>query len=145
MSFHGPLNAVCAVLVLLGAPACAVTCSVSTSGPVFGAYDPFSLTALDSAGDIAVTCSASVPYTVALGTGVGSYPSRQMSAAGHLLLYNLYTDASRVTVWGDGSAGSAVVSGNLASAHHPVYGQVPARQNVPVGAYGDGVTITVVY
>lgn len=49
------------------------------------------------------------------------------------------------SVWGDGSGGTATVSGALAlpgAIDHTVYGRLPARQNVGAGAYTDTLTVT---
>ena len=59
---------------------------------------------------IDVNCSNGAPYTLALdvGTGGGGFGGRTMAkvagppAAG-TLTYNLYRDAARNEVWGDGS------------------------------------------
>jgi spore coat protein U-like protein len=61
------------------------------------------------------------------------------------LSYNLYTDASRVTVWGDGSAGTATLNGDAEEATYTLYGRVPARQNVHTGEYTDTLIATVTY
>jgi spore coat protein U-like protein len=135
-------------------PAMAAGCSVSTSGIAFGSYNPLLAAALDSAGDLAVSCSAPTAYSLALGTGTGtgtgSHAGRQLSGGrGVGLVYDLFLDASRSTVWGDGSSASAVVSGVApeggAVARHTVYGRIPARQNLPAGIYSDSVSILVSY
>lgn len=143
------LNRLCRALAglagLLALPAMAANCGVSTAGLAFGAYDPFAGLALDSAGSITVSCDAAVPYTVALSSGGGRFLNRQMSGAGTVLYYNLYVDVSRLSVWGDGSSSTSLVSGTGPTGQSTVYGRVPAGQNVPVGLYSDNVTITVTY
>jgi spore coat protein U-like protein len=131
-------------------PALAAGCSVSTSGIAFGSYNPLQAAALDSAGDLAVSCSAPTAYGLALGTGTGSHAARQLSGSrGVGLVYELFLDASRSTAWGDGSSASAVVSGVSPDGgvvvHHTVYGRIPARQNLPAGIYSDSVSILVSY
>lgn len=145
VSARGSIRAwlLCGLLAVMAAPALAVTCSVSTAGLAFGSYDPFGVAPLDSAGNIAVSCDAVTPYTISLSTGAGTYANRRMSSAGNVLNYNLYTDLNRITVWGDGSAGTSTVAGNASSANHTVYGRIPAGQNTArVGSYADSVTIT---
>ncbi|QHI98831.1 fimbrial major subunit CsuA/B family protein [Xylophilus rhododendri] len=134
-----------AMALLPPAGALAASCSVSSSGLSFGPYDPFAPGALDGAGDIAVQCDADTAYSIALGPGSGSYAARQMPGAGTALAYNLFVAASRLAVWGDGSAGTSLVSGSVAGAHYTVYGRIPAAQNVPAGAYADQLVITVSY
>jgi spore coat protein U-like protein len=68
-----------------------------------------------------------------------------MSTGSDQLNYNLFVDASRVVVWGDGSGGSSTVALTAAAADIPVYGRVPGGQNVPAGSYIDTIVVTVTY
>jgi spore coat protein U-like protein len=120
------------------------SCSVSDTAVIFGTYDPTSSTPLDSTGSVAVTCSASsASYTIALSAGQGSFASRELSSGAHLLAYNLYTDALRSMVWGDGSGATSTASGSGTSQSFNVYGRVPALQNAYVGSYADTIVVTV--
>jgi spore coat protein U domain-containing protein, fimbrial subunit CupE1/2/3/6 len=124
------------------------TCTVGVVGVMFGNYDPFSNVAQDSAGNVSVTCDAATLYTITLSPGSGTYASRTMSGPGIPLNYNLFTDPTRVLVWGDGTVGAVAVPGTstgLATTNHAVYGRIPARQNVPVGSYIDTVIVTVTF
>lgn len=123
----------------------AVQCSVNGQGVSFGGYDPFSSQSLDGTGNIAVSCDVSAPYTIALRPGNGSYSSRAMLSGAHGLNYNLFTDATRTGVWGDGTGSTATVSGSGASGNHTMYGRIPARQNAYVGSYSDIITVTVTF
>lgn len=153
-------NRVFAAMLSLGVPAGSVyadaTCSVSTSGVSFGAYDVFSPGANDAAGNISVACtglteSSTAAYDILLSTGGGSYASRLMASGSNPLTYNLYTNSSRSIVWGDGSAGTAVVSDGYGlglttvTNHYPIYGRIPAGQNAYVGNYSDTLVVTVNY
>lgn len=152
------------LLVLLAAaallPAAArASCSASAAPTLFGTYNPLSASANLSTGSVTVTCGINSiailqSYTVALSTGgSASYAPRRMHAGANTLQYQLYRDAGRTSVWGDGTAGSAVVSGGFllsvlvpVSATHTVYGRIPALQtSVPVGSYTDTITVTVSY
>ncbi|PKO31254.1 MAG: spore coat protein U [Betaproteobacteria bacterium HGW-Betaproteobacteria-7] len=132
---------------LLGAslPAWSVTCGVSATGVNFGSYDVFSNVNSDGAGSVSVSCDAAASYSIAISSGNGSYVSRWMASGAHQLAYNLYREASRSTIWGDGTGGSAVVSGSGTGATHTVYGRVPSRQNVYAGSYSDSIVVTVTY
>jgi len=121
------------------------TCTVSAQGVIFGAFNPFSVSALDGVGNIGVDCSAATAYTVSLSTGFGSYAARTMKNGPNQLGYNLYTDASRTVIWGDGTAGTAMVSSSGTTANHTVYGRIPSLQNVNVGSYSDTITVTLVF
>ena len=126
-------------------PCAAVQCNLGVQGVAFGAYDVFSFQSLDSTGNIAVTCDMSTPYTIALSAGQGSYGSRWLASGPYRLNYNLFTDASRATVWGDGTGGSSTVPGSSASTNFTVFGRIAARQNAHVGIYGDSVTVTLTF
>jgi spore coat protein U-like protein len=142
-------------LALPAAPAAALGCSLQSPGLVFGAYNPLSPVPVDSASGITVTCTGipgtSLVYTLRLGPGgSGSFSERRLrSASQWVLTYNLYTNAARTLVWGDGNGGSQVVSEALtlsassASRVHPVHGRLFARQNVPPGTYVDTLVLTV--
>lgn len=123
----------------------AVSCNVSSSGVSFGSYDPFSNQSLDTTGNVNVSCDVSASYSIALSQGGGSYASRAMTSGGHLLYYNLYTDATRTIVWGDGTASTATISSSGTIGNHTVYGRIPARQNANVGAYNDVITMTLTF
>lgn len=124
--------------------ASAAQCGLSTQGVSFGVYDPFAASSLDSAGEITVTCDAPATYRISLSPGGGTFNARAMQNGGVPLYYNLYVDFSRATIWGDGTAGTATVSGSAANvAHVSVYGRMPARQNAAVGSYSDVLTVIV--
>lgn len=133
------------VLALLCSSAWAASCTLSTSGIAFGGYDPFLAQDLDSVANIAVACDEPTSYSIALSTGSGTYDQRVMTSGLHQLLYNLYTDATLSTVWGDGTGHSAALTATAVAASHTVYGRIPARQNARVGAYSDTIVITLTF
>lgn len=141
----GARAAAAGLTLALAAPAAAVTCSVSPQGVSFGSYDTLSSTALDGVGNINVSCDASTSFTVSLGTGgSGTFDLRQLTAGTESLGYNLYTDAARTIIWGDGVAASDV-SATGTNVDLSVYGRIPAGQNVPANAYTDTISVTVSY
>ena len=131
-----------AALSLAAASPAFAACSVNPQGIGFGSYDSLAPTPLDGTGNINIACDTSTAFTVALGSGAGSIGSRHMTSGASELGYNLYTGASRLVVWGDGFSGSTV-SATGTNVDLPVYGRVPARQNVPAASYADSVTVTV--
>jgi spore coat protein U-like protein len=133
------------ILLVVSQSASAVTCSINSTGVAFGNYDVFSAQNLDGVGSIGVTCDVSTAYSIALSPGSGSFASRSMASGANQLNYNLYTDAARTTVWGDGTSGTATVSGTAMTANHSVYGRIPSRQNMPVGSYSDNITLTLTF
>ncbi len=114
--------------LLLGVPtAAAAESNVSPQGVSFGNYDPLAGSALDGVGNVNVSCDAPTSFTVSLGTGNGTVADRRMTGAPSQLAYNLYKDASRLLVWGDGGGG---VSSSGTSVDLTVYGRIPGAQNV---------------
>jgi spore coat protein U-like protein len=126
-------------------------CTVSSSALAFGAVNPLSGSDVDASGGITVTCTNGTAWTAAAGVGAGSgasFASRRMTAGANLLNYNLYTDAARTSVWGDGTGSTAQFSnsGSGVAQAVTVYGRVPSGQvTVPPGSYADTVSVTVTY
>ena len=154
-----------AALWSLAAPSvaeAAADCSVSVTGMAFGVYDPTIATPDDSTGTVTVTCSytgggaSSVSYRVEFATGgSGNYSQRWMSAGTPKLNYNLYSDAGRTVVLGNGMGGTSVFTGALTvgpgvgngtrSGTHTVYGRVPAQQPVDPGSFNDPLVVTLTF
>ncbi len=138
-------------------PAQAALCFVQTQAVGFGAYDVFAPAPVDTVGSVVVSCQAafneSVAYAIRLSPGgSGSAAARVMrSPDGWGLAYNLYGDAARSLVWGDGSGGTQVLRDGFAvpglqeQRRYPIYGRMPARQNVPPGLYTDTLVVSVDY
>ena len=159
------------VLFLLGGAALALpspilaqtTCSAQTSALSHGNYDPLSPTPLDREnGSVTVRCGANavppaggvVPYTIALSPGAsGNFGQRLMNGPSiETLAYNLFSNSSRSSVWGDSSAGTVLVPGSVVGiaanttvngTPHTVYSRIPARQYKPPGAYNDTINVTI--
>lgn len=139
----------------------ALDCTFLTSGVAFGVYDAALATPTDSTGNATLRCThvgggaVKTSYTIALSRGgSGSFVQRQLRAGSSVLNYNLFTDATRTRVWGDGSAGSAIVAGTLLvnpgnfvinEARHPIYGRIPAQQSADSGIYADQILVTVTF
>jgi len=134
----------------------ALACEVSATSTSFGAYSPFDPVALDGTGNVRMTCSnllsILVSYTIRLNAGAnGILAARRMSSGANRLVYNLYTNPGRSTIWGDGSAGSSVVSEFSllvllsTERNYAVFGRIPAGQNVAPGSYTDTIVVTVEY
>jgi spore coat protein U-like protein len=99
---------------------------------------------------ISAVCTVGTPYTLALdaGTGTGAtVASRRMTSGGDTLTYTLYQDASRTTLWGDGTAGTSTRSstGTGLAQSFTVYGRVPSSAAAAVGSYSDTITVTATY
>jgi spore coat protein U-like protein len=149
-------------LVAPGRADAAADCSVTTGGMAFGVYDPTLSTPNDSTGSITVTCvytggsASGVSYTIAFPPGAsGSYAQRRMVAGTQRLNYNLYRDANRTVVLGNGTGGTSMFTGSFTvgpgvgngtrTATHTVYGRVPALQAVNPGNFSDPLVVTLTF
>ena len=147
---------------IFAAPAMAA-CGIAND-PVaigFGPYTPITFAGkvvsghVDSDATVSVSCTEltqAVTYALKLdGGSASSINARAMarSGGGSAMAYNLYVDASRTTVWGDGNNGStfgASLSATDTSRSHTFYGRIPAGQSsVMPGSYSDILVITLEY
>jgi len=127
----------------------------------FGAYTPISFPGnvasadADSTGTVSISCTGlaqTVSYALKLSAGrSNNIQSRSLggTGGGADMTYNLFTDASRTTVWGDGASGTSF-AGSIAPTDGPVshtfYGRVPAGQSaLRAGAFTDQLVITLEY
>jgi len=134
----------------------AKNCFVSANNLAFGAYDGSSATPLDANTTIGVRCTKNTTFTVDLDAGVtpgATVAQRRMTNGTDDMLYNLYTDGTYGTVWGDGTNGTGQGSGTGAGLGAPqeqtltVYGRIPGSQGtLSVGSYTETtITVTVNY
>lgn len=143
-----------ALVPLTVGSAVAAQCNVVTAPLNFGGYDPLAPTATTTTTTINITCHTPDrnPQAVILQLSAGSSGTpagRTLTrVGGGTLNYNLYLNAGLGQVLGDGTAGSTAPSASV-SRNAPwnltVYGQIPARQNVPAGAYSDTLTATILW
>ena len=129
----------------------AATCSVSATSVAFGAYNVFTTTPTDSAGIVLIICQGNAKdLAIAISKGAASaFASRRLAKGSELLFYNVYREAGRATIWGDGTGGSQMRLLNSVPNGIGVplimYGRIPAGQDVSTGAYTDTLTVTVNY
>lgn len=133
--------------VLIGGagPSWAGTCSLSAIGLSFGDYDVFATLPVEITGSVTVTCTEVTQYSISLSAGAGVFDPRSMSGAFSTVAYNLYLDPGRVTVWGDGSPGTSILSDTAIGGTYTVYGRIPAGQNAFFGSYMDSIVVTLTY
>ena len=130
-------------------------CTISTTAVAFGEYDPVvthASTPLDVSGKVSVTCTNGAPATITLGQGpdpgassTDAAPARRMKAGANYLNYQLYTEVTHTTVWGNDTDTDVANTGNGANQDITVYGRVPSGQNVPTGSYSDTVVATITF
>lgn len=119
------------------------TCAVSTTPVVFSNVG---LTAATANGGITVNCTNSDPLSITLDGGTSADISARVLTHNTLastFSYQLYSNAGRTTVWGDGVTGSAF-STSGPSQTLVVYGATTGTP-VAAGSYSDSVHVTVTY
>lgn len=130
-------------------------CSIDADTLAFGVYRPLESQHVDSLTRIQVTCEGEVGdeviYRIRLNEGNGgSFQPRAMVQGPNKLQFNVFKNSARSQVWGDGSAGTEVISdtvtlqgeGELVTREHVAFARLFARQSVPIGSYGDVIQIT---
>ncbi|MFP2957710.1 spore coat U domain-containing protein [Myxococcus sp. 1LA] len=139
----------CGLLPGLAGAVCQIRTTVGVS---FGTYLTTDLLPRDSVGSIGYRCEGQItPITITFSTGgSGTYFPRSMAGPNsRRLQYNLYTDATRLLVWGNGSGGTSFYGPLLpvfgVDVNVPIYGRIPAGQAVPAGAYSDTLVMTVTF
>ena len=144
------LVCVTAIVVLSASEAHAAPgCTISATSVNFGSYNVFTGSTTDSTGTVTINCNGSAHnITVGLSQGSSStFNPRTMIKGGETLTYNLYRDAARTTIWGDGTGGTSTYTNanpaNNADIILTVYGRVPAGQDVSAGAYSDTVAAVI--
>lgn len=146
----------------MAATALAGSCSVVSTGMAFGRYQPLTLpgklSSSDRTADAVVTlaCTAIATggsYTITLGPSVlgNSIVPRYLTheAGGPAMSFNIFTDATYTSVWGDGFVG-AEIGGSIpvgdSTRSHIVFGRVPAGQGqLRAGNYSTSLTMKVTY
>jgi len=136
------------------------SCTMSSAGLAFGKYDPTSSVAVTASGSISFTCTyTGTGFTAYLTISPGSsgnYLDRTLTFGSQSLNYNIYVNAADTEVFGggtgNGSSGTwyyylcypgAGQSGTQYVA--PMYGLLPAGQDVSAGLYSDTIVVTLTY
>lgn len=162
-----------AVLLTHGTARAAMSCTISVSSMTFGSFDVYGA-AVPSTASITGSCNhamgsgaQTIGITIDGGAELQSNGNRAMACmggacfatptySGDLLQYQLYTNASRTTVW---TANTVTVNttctgcnGNSSTPFTAVtiYGQIPAAtaggvNDSAVGTYSDSTTVTLNY
>jgi spore coat protein U-like protein len=135
------------LLVLLVTAQAEANCTISTTSVAFGSYDVFSATPRDANGTVQIDCTPRENIQVTLSSGSSSvFSPRTLRSGSNILNYNLFRNAARTQIWGDGSAGTSTSSANnVRNTTLTVYGRVPAAQDAAVGNYADTIVATVIF
>lgn len=147
--------ALLAMLLLIAMNAEARFCAVWTSPTAFGSYPPMTPAPVDTTGTVSVLClGRRLPgqgngYVLRIDGGNSGDPAnRYMLNGPGQLFYNLYKNAGRNNIWGDGTSGTTPVSRTIGNrrfffTNHTVYGRAFPSQDPPAGQYLDIVTVTI--
>jgi len=121
----------------------------------FGAYNGIVANTsadLETTATVVTTCTSGAAALITMnagasaGSGSAAAPVRRMTAgAGKYLVYKVYSDDARGTVWGNTASTGVALTGTGVSQTLTAYGSVPSAQPAAQGAYSDQVTVTVTY
>jgi spore coat protein U-like protein len=123
-------------------------CTISAASVNFGAYNVFNAAPLDSTGTVTCQCANNdrdVQVFLSAGQS-GSYFPRTMGKGSESLPYNLFTDAARTSIWGDGSGGTVAYFNNRPRTQVfvlTIYGRIYSGADVSSGSYSDSVVATI--
>ncbi|MFN3944106.1 MAG: spore coat U domain-containing protein [Allosphingosinicella sp.] len=126
-------------------------CTITTSAVSFGSVNTLSGSNVDGTGGITVTCTNGTSWSASAGAGSGTgatLASRRMTSGSNLLNYNLFTDAARTSIWGNGTSSTVALTGTGSGTAQnlTIYGRVASGQtSAPAGSYADTVSVTVSY
>ena len=128
-------------------------CLITAQDMDFGSFDLIDTTVQTTTSDILVRCTNGTTYGIALSVGSGSYASRTLVNGSDQLIYNLYTDGTYGTVWGDDSGSTDIVSGagtgmGIAQLKtHKVHGRILGSDNLLAkpGTYTSNIIATITY
>lgn len=146
----GLLTAALALCVHQHAQAAVKISSCTVTTPPTMVFVTNLLGTLTSATSFNVSCTtvgngSTASFTVALSAGNGTVAQRKQRRSTTDLTYNLYQDAGRTAVWGDGTSGtvySQAIGGDISNQPITIYGLIDSsaanKANSP-GVYTDPV------
>ena len=154
------VSALCLAFWAGAVSAQSTTCTGSNTNLSMGIYPSFNATAVDSSVSLVVMCTRrGGPQNISVTAGIGasansgSITTRQLklNTGTDLLAYNLYRDASRLSVWGntvgvDTMTQSVSIPNNSSRpVTFTIFGRIASLQDVRAGDYGDRVVVTVTF
>jgi len=99
--------------------------------------------ARDATGQIRYRCRRGAVPLVSLSAGsAGSFQPRLLRRGTASLAYNLYREAARTSIWGDGTGSSQTVLGATGTQTLVIYGRIFAGQASAPGSYTDTIVST---
>ncbi len=142
----------CLLFVVVLSPSVHAICTMTTTPVLFGAYNVLSPAPLDTTGILVYRCG-NRDHNIMISFDPGGAPSfaaRRMLNGSQQLFYNLYLNAARTVIWGDGTGGTGVYFIHNPQPSNqdisvPIFGRIPAGQNVGSGTYDNTITVTLNY
>ncbi len=123
-------------------------CTINATGLTFGPSTTLSNT-LTAQGSLAVQCTNNDAYQILLSSGVsGQVGARTLKGQnfGATIPYQLYTNSTYATAWGDGTGGTSTYVGTGTGLVVPItiYGRILAQPSTPApDTYKDSITATI--
>ncbi|MDQ8039798.1 MAG: spore coat U domain-containing protein [Rickettsiella sp.] len=126
------------------------SCSITTTPLVFGLYTPYASISTKSNAWLRILCTLNTPYNIALDQGMGNSATtrlRVMSGPGReTIQYTLSQNPTHTINWGNTvGIDTALENGTGIPQYLIVYGEIPAKQNVSIGAYKDVVNVSIIF
>lgn len=125
-------------------------CIITATPLVFGLYNPNSAISTKSIARLNLLCTLNTPYDIALDQGAGDSATtrlRTMSGPGFASIrYTLSQNPTHTINWGNTvGVDTALRTGTGIKQYLTVYGEIPAKQNVEIGAYRDVVNVSIIF
>jgi len=125
-------------------------CILTATPLVFGFYSPYAATSTKSISRLKVLCTLNTPYNIALDQGSGQLASTQLRTmtgpGAKTIRYLLSQNPSDTINWGNTIGVDTVVGrGSGTPQYLVVYGRIPPKQNVSIGAYKDVVNVNIIF
>ncbi|MFK0378551.1 spore coat protein U domain-containing protein [Pandoraea sp. NPDC090278] len=123
-------------------------CTINATGLTFGPSTTLSNT-LTAQGSLAVQCTNNDAYQILLSSGVsGQVGARTLKGQtfGATIPYQLYTNSTYATAWGDGTGGTSTYVGTGTGLVVPItiYGRILPQPSTPApDTYQDSITATI--
>ena len=131
----------------------AISCVMAvTANIAFDDYDTTAADHLQSTGTMTSTCTSGGAAKITMGLGSGGHsdssdssPMRQMTNGASKLRYDLFSENSYTTAWGNTSGTGKAFTGTGSVQTFTAYAQIPKNQTVISGTYNDSVAVTLTY